>query len=662
MKQRDYINGLRAVAILPVVVYHAWPGILPGGYIGVSVFFVISGFLITYLIADEVTRGVFSISGFYARRMRRLLPAAVTVFVATFLVCVMVLAPDAFRGFGRSLVAADLLHANVYFAKTAGYFDAPSHEKPLLHFWSLSIEEQYYLLWPLLIAGLMPRIDRRVGLALLVCLLLASLVSAETLARTHADKAFYAFAARAWELMTGAVLAVTIHRLRPGRWLAEALGVGGLAAILASCIWLDSSITFPGLAAVPACFGTAAVLASAFHRSTWSSRALSGRGMVYVGLISYSLYLWHWPILSLSRYYLERPLLLRETVFLVAMGFAVAALSWHWIEQPFRQVDGRFRRGTWTTLRVGGVSMVLVAILGGVAQADRGWLWRFGPQARQIFEQRLAVNPWESRCDNNRNIFANDGFCNFGRTLSEGETFEVAVFGDSNADHFVPLVADHARREGLSGRQVTQTACGGLLGVRLRGRTPAKHAECLTYQRNMIGFVERNPDLKLVIISGNWVSYQGRLAQSGLVLPELSEETSGMDPVPPETLEFHLRRTIRFLWRRGIKVHLISQIPYQNGLPIRCVLEALRAGDDARHCGVSAPEARASLAKTNELFERLAAELDGVSATIPTDLMCDDTACPILMDDVLLYRDEAHLNADGATHLGRYIALPGVWD
>jgi len=660
MKHRDYISGLRAVAILPVVIFHIWPEILPGGFIGVSVFFVISGFLITYLIVDEVDSGCFSLRAFYARRVRRLLPAATTVFVVTFLGAAYLLAPEAFHNFGHSLVAADLIHANVYFAENTGYFSAPAHEKPLLHFWSLSIEEQFYLLWPLLAAGLLLRIARWKGVAILICLLMISLGMGEAMARTQADQAFYSFIARAWELMSGVVLALVIHRLKLHRRLAEFLGIAGLIAILASCFWLEPSITFPGLSALPACLGTAAVLASGFQQRTWAARVLSVRVMTYIGLISYSLYLWHWPILALSRYYLERPLLPGEAILLGTTSFAVAALSYHAIEQPFRAVNGRFRHNDGVTLKVGAVALVSIAALGEVIQLDRGWVWRFGPQAQQVFEQRLAVNPWEAKCDNIENIFSNDVFCNFGQPKPTEASFDIAVFGDSNADHFVPLLADYASRLGLSGRQVTQTACGGVLGVRLYGRTPAKQAECLAYQRYIIQFVERNPDLKLVFISGNWLSYQGKLASSEVDIPGLAEKLTAENQLDTETLEYHLRRTIRFFRERAIQVHLISQIPYQNGLPIKCVLEALRAGLDTSHCGVDAAKAKGEIAPTDALLRRLAAEIDGVSVTISSDTMCNAKTCPIVMDGVLLYRNETHLNAHGALHLGRYFQLPRI--
>jgi peptidoglycan/LPS O-acetylase OafA/YrhL len=629
---------------------------LPGGFIGVSIFFVISGFLITRLIADEVSRGDFSIRAFYARRVRRLLPAAVAVFVASFVAGAAVLAPSALGDFGRSMVAADLLHANVHFAAETGYFDAPSHEKPLLHFWSLSIEEQYYLVWPLLLALLLPRMGKGGTLVAVAAVLLISLGYAETMARSDADRTFYSLGARAWELMIGAVLALSLDRLRPTRWSAECLGALGVSLLVSSLFFLDESVTFPGFSALPACLGTAAVLASGHHRSTILSRALSSRIPVYIGLISYSLYLWHWPILSFGRYFVERDLLPTESAMLVVISLALAAMSYRWIEQPFRSAGGRFRSDDRSTLRMGALSMGLIALLGGVVQIDGGWVWRFGPEARDLFERRSKLNPYEARCDNIQNIFRNDRFCNFGRPKDASGSFDLAVFGDSNADHFVPLLARYANVEGLSGRQVTQTACAGVLGVRVPGRTPAKHAQCLAYQEAIIRFVEQNPGLELAVISGNWSSYQGRLGSSRLVIPPVPEKP----PVTgdPATIDYHLRATIHYLRGRGIRVHLISQIPYQDGLPLRCVLESLRAGRNTDHCGIAASRAKAATRPTDELFRHLADTIDGVTATIPTDIMCRELVCPILMEGVLLYRDEAHLNADGAAYLYGRIRMP----
>ncbi|MCE6959223.1 acyltransferase [Cereibacter sphaeroides] len=336
---RPDIDGLRTVAVLPVILFHAgfssWMGIpiAPGGYVGVDVFFVISGFLISRIIYAEVTGGTWSVVGFYARRVRRIFPAL-------FLVYLTCLAWAATQGIGaeagqirNAVMASVLFVSNVWFSMSSGYFDSGIQDNPLLHTWSLSIEEQFYIFFPLVLLALRPlRHGSRV--ALLVALVLASLGASAWMTRADPDPAYYSLATRAWELGIGGLLAIAPPRLRSAR-LAEGLGLAGLAAILLAILGFDKSTAFPGLAALLPVLGAAAVILSGMERRTLAGRFLGWAPMRTIGLMSYSLYLWHWPILVFMRLsgYGDR----KSALLAIALCFLASWLSWRFVETPFRK-------------------------------------------------------------------------------------------------------------------------------------------------------------------------------------------------------------------------------------------------------------------------------------------------------------------------------------
>jgi len=333
-----HVDGLRATAILAVVLYHAAPRLAPGGFIGVDVFFVISRFLITSIIVREMAEGRFSMAGFLARRARRIAPALVVVYLATAVTALVLLLPDTFSGYRRSLIYSSLFATNYYFNRTTDYFSPPAHEKPLLHTWSLSIEEQFYIFWPLLVLLIWTWLPRRFLPFLIGALVLASLAFAEIMVEVgqrYTDDesmrertyAFYALSCRAWELLLGACLAFVVQAKQPRGRLDEALALAGLGAIAGSILLLTSSSRFPGLTALPATLGTAAVIYACHQRRTLVGQALSLRPIVWVGLISYSLYLWHWPIFAFRRVWLTPELSNATIAALIPISFGMAWLS-----------------------------------------------------------------------------------------------------------------------------------------------------------------------------------------------------------------------------------------------------------------------------------------------------------------------------------------------
>lgn len=670
MTYLPFVDGLRAVAIAAVVAYHALPWALPGGFVGVDVFFVISGFLITRFIASEMAEGTFSLARFYVRRARRLMPAALVCFVIIAALCAFVLLPDTYWFFGRSLLAAILMYANIFFYNTGGYFAAPSLEKPLLHTWSLSVEDQFYLTWPLLLLFLWPRLSRRALVIVSVTALTASFAYAEYMLVKDPEFAFFQLPTRAWELLIGALIALAATSFAMPRMMAEALAAAGGAAVLLSFAVLTPDSHFPGLGALPACLGTAAIIAAGLHQPTLIGRALSLKPVVFVGLISYSLYLWHWPLISLSSYHLERPLSVTEAAGVVALSVIIAVLSWRYVEKPFRVRHGsRAGEDVASALPAADRKFAFAALAGvlvvvgiaGALKIGKGFPQRYDAHVRTALEQMVAGNPLRGRCDNHQNIFRNDDVCNFGRKKTASESYEVALFGDSMADHWAPLVAALAAEKNLAGRQVTNGGCGLLFGVAIPAWPLSKSRECDLYQKEAEKFIAANPGLKLAVISGFWEKWVGRVEHAeqlrDVPLPKSAAEANGLSSPRFDKV---LAETIDAFTKRGVKVLLVGQIPTYGVLPVRCVVAKLQRGEDAEACGMTRAESDAKVKRSDAALLRVANGRADVSVTLPSGYMCRATRCAPMMDGTFLYANTGHVNQSGAMAMRKFISFPSL--
>jgi len=340
VRYRPEIDGLRAVAVLPVILFHAGFGAFRGGYVGVDVFFVISGYLITTILLADLDRGTFSLVYFYERRARRVLPALFLVLAATTPFAWLVLSPRALREFCSSLVAVATFTSNFHFLRQSGYFDVAAELKPLLHTWSLAVEEQYYIVFPLLLL-ITWRLGRRRLAWLFAALFLASLVGGVRLAAQNPTAAFYLFPTRAWEILLGAFAALHFTRpdpprlpLRWNQWLS-AVGLGG---IILAVLTFDEAIPYPGLHALLPTVGTLLIIVCATD-GTGVQRLLSLRPAVLIGLVSYSAYLWHQPVFALVRYRAATPPSPVVMLALAAGTLPLAYLSWRFVEAPFRRRD-----------------------------------------------------------------------------------------------------------------------------------------------------------------------------------------------------------------------------------------------------------------------------------------------------------------------------------
>jgi peptidoglycan/LPS O-acetylase OafA/YrhL len=335
IKYRPEIDGLRALAVLPVIFFHAGIELFGGGFVGVDVFFVISGFLITSIIKTEIDEDRFSFVNFYERRIRRIIPALTFVFAVTSFAAYIFLLPLDLIEYSESLIFANLFTSNILFWRQSGYFDTAAELKPLLHTWSLSVEEQFYLLFPFLLLMIKNlSVKRRLLILFLLCC--TSFALCLLILEHKPSAAYYLLPTRGWEILIGSIAAY-IFREQNGRLIIlNAVSIIGMALIISSIFLIDKHTPFPGVSALMPTVGAVFVLLYA-QDGTYVQRLLSSRLIVGVGLISYSLYLWHLPVIVFSRYYIGVKWDAWTIIFVLLSIFSISVFSWKFIEMPFRR-------------------------------------------------------------------------------------------------------------------------------------------------------------------------------------------------------------------------------------------------------------------------------------------------------------------------------------
>jgi len=337
MKYRPEIDGLRALAVISVILFHAGFDLISGGYVGVDIFFVISGFLITTIIYEEIKSGKFSIINFYERRVRRILPALFFMVLVTIPIAWFLLSPYDMKYYSKSIAYVAIFLSNTIFYKQSGYFDTSAELKPLLHTWSLGVEEQYYIFFPLLLV-FMWRYAKDYIHQVFITIFIISLLLANYMVYVKPAAAFFLFQYRVWELLTGSILAIFVLRnistLNLDR-LHNPLSITGFILLTCSIFLFDKSIPFPSLYTLVPIIGTALIILFASDK-TFIGKLLSLKPIVAIGLLSFSAYLWHQPLFAFFRHASNDDPTLAEMSLLIIVVFVIATLSWKYIETPFR--------------------------------------------------------------------------------------------------------------------------------------------------------------------------------------------------------------------------------------------------------------------------------------------------------------------------------------
>lgn len=499
MKYRKEIDGLRALAVIPVILYHAGFTLFSGGYVGVDVFFVISGYLITTIIHDEILSGHFSIAHFYERRARRILPALFFICLVSIPFAWIWMLPAAFKDFGHSLIAVSLFSSNILFSGENDYFTTAAELKPLLHTWSLAVEEQFYLFFPLLLL-LFRRLRTTALFAVLALISIASLMLADYASVRYPTANFYLLITRAWELGIGAMLAIGLPFMRQPRHLtAQSLSILGLIVIGCSIFYYDETLPFPGLWGLLPTLGTVLIIAYA-RPGTLAAGVLSLKPVVAIGLISYSAYLWHQPLFAFAR--ISRVDNTQVLLLLSGASMLLASFSWRYIEAPFRNHNCFTRRQIFR-LAISVSSLLIVS--GIVISYFNGFDFRYNDAQKQV----LAYLDFEPE------VAYREGQC-FLRSTQTVESFSPKCFSSASNQNSIAIWGDShaaALSYGLRTRhpaltQLTASACSPLAEYQQKRRPNCEEINAFALQV----FAKQQPGV--ILLHASWRDTYGKPAQS----------------------------------------------------------------------------------------------------------------------------------------------------
>jgi len=646
---RKDIDGLRALAVVPVVFSHAGFVGFSGGFVGVDIFFVISGYLITGLLYKEMSEQRFSIVRFYERRARRILPALFAVLFALLVVAAIRFPPELFIGLARSTISTLMFVSNYwFFHSVSDYFAYNAAVRPLLHTWSLAVEEQFYIVFPLLLLWIM-RWRQTAVVGILVALSLASLAGSIWATPRFPEANFYFSITRAWELGIGAILALMVGSKKPRRVVVEMVAGFGLACLVYSVTAFDDATAFPGLAATVPCLGAAAIIWSGRHCETVVSKLLSNRILVGIGLISYSLYLWHWPIIVLFRMQLginDLPFMSAVIAVLVSLGFAI--FSWKFIEQPFRKPahNGYSRRFVFMASTGAIVGMLMVA---GAVELRRGFPGRVPADILATYQAARDSIPNQRVCY--EKVLQSE-LCSIGNTQDGQHDYDILFWGDSYAGALETGIDTLALEMGLDGSVVYKAACPPVQGV-MRIDMATFHA-CDAFNSAVMAMLRAGDDYPVVILAARWtLNAEGSRAQGEYGRPAILRNSgdysySGGTAKNFEVFEDAFLRTVLEISETGRRVFVIAGIP-EIGWDVPQTLGNIRFMGARQPATPTRSQVDARNARVNRVFSRAAKEADlTVISLVAT--MCAPI-CSVERDGRPLYRDQGHLNNYGANIL-----------
>jgi peptidoglycan/LPS O-acetylase OafA/YrhL len=605
VEHRGDIDGLRAIAVLSVLFFHFNFG-LTGGYTGVDVFFVISGFVIAKSIIADSEGGTFSIANFYFKRIRRLFPAYAATMVLTTIVACLVLLPPDLADYGSSLFAASAFFSNVYFWKVSGYFATAAHTKPLLHTWSLSVEEQFYLFAPVMV-HVIHRFGGTARAAILTPLILVSFAAGVVAVFIAPTSGFFLLPTRAWELFIGVFLALMNLPAPGNRAAREAMAAGGAALIVTGCLVLAEDDPFPGWNALYPCVGTALIILAGNRLGTRPLPMVNGllatRLLVGIGLISYSLYLVHWPIAAFARYQLLRDATLPEAFLMLAASFALATLMWRYVEQPFRRIDRAHLR--WAL--AGGGATVLAGCAAGALVVGSGG---FPTRHPDFAERRIpGWEDWGGETCFNQNAARPIAWSADACTRIRGSRGRTLLWGDSFAAQYLPGIIRHAKQIDTDVLQYTFAGCPPILA----DFSYARIGCFVSNQRVLSLIAEHNIDT--VVMAALWTN------------------------LPKRTLA-RLPETIAELKKLGVRVVVFGQSP-QFSTNVQRI-------DYVSGARMKPGVFSWTVAFRDSINAHLAALVGEAEFVDPMAHLCADQQCPYRQDDDYLFLDYGHLSQAGA--------------
>lgn len=637
MNYRPEIDGLRAIAVVSVILFHAGFDAFSGGFIGVDVFFVISGYLITTIIVHDLERGRFSIARFYERRARRILPMLFFMIAVCLPPAWIWMTPERFSAMSLAVLMVSIFGSNILFWRETNYFAPSAEENPLLHTWSLAVEEQYYIFFPIFMMLIWRYQRNRVAFWLLL-ITAVSLLMSELLSRTNPVANFYLLPTRAWEIMAGSLCSMLAAR--QASLIGNLLSTAGLVAVGGSVVLFDEAMRTPSLITAVPIAGTAMVILYGV-RESWVARLLSLKFFVGIGLISYSAYLWHQPLFAFARIRLPGELSTMLLIGLVILTHVLAFLSWKYVEKPFRSRSNPFLASTGQVLGTSAGMIVLLVGLGAFGYVQGGFPWRTnldGIAFRDLrIDEKLQVNyGLHADCEHEFNTSGNCRTSDHPRMLLWGDSFAMHLGRALTAGNDIGL------------QQQTKSACAPVLGISVASSQSGKaRAEgCIRFNDQVLQWLETATDIETVVLSSSFYILRSDIIDRSGVIVRQEQQTAHVAAA--------LIATADAIRERGKKVVLISPPP-NNGNDIgACLAATMQFGGGEYRCDFTVDEfSRTTLAAFNalKLIEH------DVPVIWLTDFLCSDGTCRTHSGDLFFYRDRGHLSQEGAAYIGREMNL-----
>jgi peptidoglycan/LPS O-acetylase OafA/YrhL len=619
VRYRRDIDGLRALAVLPVLMYHFGADWFPGGFTGVDIFFVISGFVIAGSIQGDILDGTFSVAQFYFKRIKRILPALTVTLLLTSIAAIVFLLPKDLANYGGSLAATSSFLSNIFFWKDSGYFTSEAQTKPLLHTWSLAVEEQYYLFAPMAFAAV-SRWGQKKWLVYLGPVALLSLACSVVAVFSGPTAGFFLLPSRLWELLLGALLALSGRPLPDARWLREAVATLGLVLVLFGILELHEGDAFPGWNACYPCIGAALLIHAGTGLAAPAdlplvSRLLASGPFVWIGRISYSLYLVHWPIAAFYKYEALRNPSAVAVVCMLAATVVLAWISWRFVEQPFRRIGAHRMR----LVLLGQVAATCLGIGLGVALiATHGLPGRFPDFAERDIP---GVNDWGGSQCFNQNPARAPIWSAQACTRIRGANGRILLWGDSFAAEYIPGILRDRSRINADVLQYTFAGCPPVLAYFSYARVA-----CSTFNRHALSIIREN-HVDTVVLAAKWVD------------------------TPKHTIE-QLGKTISTLRLMGVRVFVVGQSP----LFIMNVQDIDYISGSSRRSGI----ADWTIAFDPKLNALLAEHSRGATFIDPLAYLCHGSYCTYRDGDEFYYSDYGHFSTAGSLRATRAYFPSGV--
>jgi peptidoglycan/LPS O-acetylase OafA/YrhL len=633
MRYRPDIDGMRAFAVMAVVLFHAGLSAVPGGFVGVDIFFVISGYLITGLIVDKLRQGTFSFWDFYARRTRRIYPALFVLIPFVLLFGYFILTPGEYEELGRSAIYSAAFLANIFFWLNTGYFDLAAMTMPLLHLWSIGVEEQFYLMWPVTLVLVWRFVPLSRQATLIALIVVTTLLVLLCIVWTHYDAkaAFYLPFTRLWEFTLGA-LALALPEIKRPR-VADALSIAGLIAMLVAALSFDEGLAYPGYYALLPCLGTTA--------SIWAGdRSLMGKVFsltpnVLLGKISYSLYLWHWPVFVYYGFYAGAEATSQAKLLLVPVIIAIAYLSWRFVEMPIRHRKGYPRRH----VMYGAATAAVAACLALIVVVNAGFPNRIPEEVRVLGDQKAMM---VFTCTEEIPVpgAGKRERCIVGAPWASASKRAV-IWGDSHARHLLPVLDEPAREQNLS--IAFFSGCPPFIDnetiQREKRNAPAYSENCARSREIILKWLAATPRIDLVILSNAWAIYPDSLYEGGT-----------LDPSDPETalklIETGLVKTVAEINPDKHAILIIGDIPRPGFLVPDCAMQSL-SGLWRKPCRKYREFFTDAERPTEAILARIASTNEHVHFLDTLKVMCaGPKGCAIRIGDEIIYRDTNHLRHD----------------